>query len=106
MELDFTQLMLLISTGVNLIALLLIYHSIPRGELNDYLRQSHEAAAKTTNKWDDTLAAIQHKGAVLLERAGLLNVTDNPDTPVKPGAGTTSGVTPPFAEDNDLGAAG
>lgn len=75
-QLDFNQLMQLMLTGIVLVQGLLLYRSTSRETLNDYLKRSDEAAAKTPNKIDDALAGLQRKGAEALERAGLIKVTE------------------------------
>lgn len=84
MELDFSQLMQLIYSGITLVGMLLLYRSVPREFVNEYLKRSEEAAAKTPNKFDDALAALQRKGAEALEKLGVVKVTESTTTTVVP----------------------
>lgn len=71
MELDFSQLMQLILTGVILVQSAMIHRSIPRESWDKYLAESDAAVAKTSSTLDDKFAALQ-RGIVtnLMERAG------------------------------------
>lgn len=111
MELDFTQLMLLISVGMNLVGMLLIHRSVPREILNDYLKRVDDAVVKTPNKIDDAIASLQRSGATALEKMGVLKVTDTTTTTISTppidsvGKSGTMDFTPDKL-DNDLSAAG
>lgn len=97
MDLDFSQLMQLIYSGITLVGMLLLYRSVPREFVNEYLKRSDEAAARTPNRIDDAIAGLQRKGAEALEKLGVLKVTEST---------TTTTVTPPAIDDSEAPLAG
>lgn len=97
MELNFTELLVLLSMGFNIVSLLLVYRSIPREAWDKFLNKATTIADATPNQLDNkVLRIVKDTVNPLFDRIGVFDKA-------------TMDISPPPANDkmdNDLSAVG